>query len=193
MSPKRLPKNLEAHDIAVMALGAEAYDLALDDDYGLGVDDHDVLLDQLDAGVGHATLALWSLHPEWRTLDDSKVATKARALLRRLEPDLRESLSGHDRLVQLIRDAIDRAERGSAAARWHGPRPMFREVAYDLACSQEHFENALYLLDPDTFGAEIDTSDAKAKVRLASKIELIELSLEENREIVRQRRAAYRS
>jgi hypothetical protein len=90
-------------------------------------------------------------------------------------------------LVSALRAGIAAAHASVEDARRHGRDRRYRDVAAELEFTADHLENALYLIDPDAFLADIDAITPADRVRLASRIEVIELELEENRELLRGR------
>lgn len=188
--PARKPaKELISYVVVCMAYIAQAFELALDLDEQLeDTDDHEILLDQVDCAGRHLADVLWWLHPEWRDMDRRATESKALALFRKHRPDIDETLRGVQAAIDLLNNALDEALNGATAARWHGPKRRYRDIAAEFDFVADHLENALYLLDPESFRADTDALTPAQRVKLASRLEVIELEIEENREFLRLRR-----
>jgi hypothetical protein len=169
--------SLDSLVFAASARLAQAFCSLIDSDVGLDDDDHEVLLDQIDAAGSHNASLTYVLHPEWRSLHDSAVMEKVAELLERHggETDAEP--------IVLLADAFDRCVEGVRAV----PRRGMRVVKRELEFAASHIDTAMYLLDPVGWGGNVDGTTPEERVRLASVIELIELEIEQNREVVRRR------
>ena len=185
--PSKAPKELIAHVIETMAYNAQAFEIALDID--ADPDDREIVLDQLDAAGEHIAGVIWTLHPRWREMDRRASEMEAIKVFRRYKPDIDESFRGTGALLDAVYDSMRAARDGVTAARWRGPQRRFRDAAVELACASDHLENVAYLLDADRFIADVDATTPHERVQLASRIEVIELALDENRAYVRGRAA----
>lgn len=186
MSPQAA-EDLVRHAVAAVAYLSHAFEVALDIELAVEAEDHLVLLDQIDAAGRHGADVIWALNPEWRDVDRRSAEAKILTVFRRYAPEIDESRRGRDVLVAALRDAIAAAHDGVRAARSYGRVRRYRAVGAELEFCADHLENALYLLDTDAFVADIDATTPTDRVKLASRIEIIELELEENRELVRER------
>jgi hypothetical protein len=185
VSPK-LHDALIARVIAAMAYVAAAFEVSteLDD---IDPEDREVLLDQVDCAGRHIADVIWFLHPVWREMSREDAEDHALEVFREHRPDIDEHARG-------LRVALDHLEAARAevfeAARLIDRRRAqvrYRNVARELDFTADHLDNALYLLDPESWTAMIDAVTPAQRVQLASRLEVIELELEETRQIVRSR------
>jgi hypothetical protein len=184
--PRKSPALLVAHVIATMAYVAHAFELAIDLDPELTPEDHAILLDQVDAAGRHLADVIWALHPQWRDLDQRAAESKALHLFREHRPDIDETRRGLDATLDALHSGVDEALAGAIEARTHGPQRRYRDVATELDFAADHLENALYLLDPESFRVAMDATTPTQRVKLASRLEVIELELEEHRAMLRK-------
>jgi hypothetical protein len=180
---------LISHVIATMSYVAYLFELSLDlGDVFPDADTHEVLLDQVDCAGSHLAGAIWTLNPQWQDLDRRAAETKALELFREHRPDIDETARSRADAIEALHDAIEEALEGSSAARCRGPQRRYRDVALELDYTVDHLENALYLLDPESFRRTLDATTPSQRVKLASRLEVIELELDESRARVRSRR-----
>ncbi len=175
---------LVGHVIATTAYVAHAFELSLDL-HDVTTDDHPILLDQIDAAGRHLADAVWTLHPNWRGMDARTAENKALQLFRKHRPEIDEDERGRDAAVAAIQRAIDRSLEGAVEARRHGAERRTRDVAADLDAAVDHLEIALYILDPESFRISGEATTPAQRVKLASRLEIIEMELDEHRAILR--------
>ena len=188
MPRKPSPTDVVSHVIAATAYVAHLYETLLDVD--VPGDDYLVFLEQIDCAGHHLASCIWALHPQWLDMDERAVERKALEMFRAHRPPFEDLLDSPHPTRDLLHDAFEQVVAGAKAARRKGAQRRYRDVAIELDFVADHLENLLYLLDPEGFAATVDATTPVERVRLASRIEVIELELEETREMIRARRGS---
>jgi hypothetical protein len=178
------PAGLVAHVIAAIAYVAVLFEVATDiEDPD---EDHQVLLEQLDCTGNHLANCIWALHPQWAVMSQRESEERALELFRLYRPRFTEDV----RPIDLLHDALERAIDGANLARKGRTESRYRDVALELGFVADHLEVALYLLDPDSFAAAIDATTPGQRVKLASRLEIIELDIDLTRQAIRERKGS---
>lgn len=185
MAHKPSAPDVVSHVVAAISYVAHVFEVMgewdLDDDSG----DYRVACAQADEAGEHLAVCMWALHPHWVGMEQRALEREALTIFRRHEPPLAEVTS----VLELVHAAVERVMEGLMASERRGDERRggerrYREVASELTFAHAHLENLLYLIDPRGFADDYDASTPEDRVLLASRIELIELELEESRRLI---------
>jgi hypothetical protein len=161
---------MERRIVTALSLLSELFEeaLGLDD---VSPEDHDVVLDQVDAAGRHITNALFIHRPDLKLIPPEQRDLDRLFARYPYEPDHTDidslAIHAYDEIAEILN------------ARNHRVR---READHAMS----HLDIVLLVLDPEMYTRAIETASSDDRIRLAAQAEQVELMLEEARAFVRE-------
>jgi hypothetical protein len=157
---------------------------------GLDPEEHEIVFDEVDAADEHLIIALVGLHPEWEELDDEGLERALDDGFRKHIPlDTPAPRAERDGIVEMLAEACETLFDALGAVEAVNRIDVDDSAADEVDCAIGHLECALLLLDPELFSVPAQIASPDERIRYASRMELLELQLEESRTFARTRLA----